>query len=92
MKPKTLERLMGKSPPEAALHRKQKEEPGSAPDKEDAAVDEKWTNIQKPDMSTNGEWMTIDVRTQPASGGNGAVDVYSDRKQSLQQILKVSYD
>lgn len=90
MKPKAIRRLMGKSP-EAALHRKQKEERGSAPDKQDAAVDEKWTNIQTPDMSTDDGWMDIDVRTQPASGGNGAVDMCSDRKQNHHQISKVSY-
>lgn len=92
MKPETLERLMGKSPPEAALRRKQKEERVSAPDKQDTAVDEKWMNIQKPALSTDGEWMDIDVTTQPASGGNGAVDMCSDRKRSPQQISKVSCD
>lgn len=85
MKSETLEKIMGKLP-EVASPKKQEKEHGSAPHTHDPTVDEKWMNVQKPDMSTGDEWMDSAVTTQPVSGNFSQVDMRSDRKKISHQI------
>ena len=89
MKPESPGKLMEENAPEAAVRTKQKIEHDSAPDVGNAAAEEKWMAVEKPDMSTGGEWIDVDVTTQPVSGSSVLVDLYSDRKQSSRQAIVV---
>jgi hypothetical protein len=89
MKPESLGKLMEENAPEAAVQKKQKIEHNSAPDVGNAAAEERWMAVEKPDMSTSGEWIDVDVTTQPVSGGCALVDLHSDRKQSSHQAIVV---
>ena len=89
MKPESPCKLMEENAPEAAVRTKQKIEHDSAPDVGNVAAEEKWMVVEKPDMSTGGEWIDVDVTTQPVSGSSVLVDLYSDRKQSSRQAIVV---
>ena len=74
---------------QTAVRKNQKIEHDSAPDVGNAAAEERWMAVEKPDMSTGGEWIDVDVTTQPVSGSSVLVDLYSDRKQSSHQAIVV---
>ena len=89
MKPESPGKLMEENAPEAAVRKKQKMERGSAPDVGNAAAEEKWMAVEKPDVSTGDEWIDVDVTTQPVSSGSALVDLHSDCKQSSHQAIVV---
>ena len=90
MTPESSEKLVEENAPEDAPPEKQEIEYTSAPDVGDAAAEEQWTAVKKPKMLTGGEWMNVDVTTQPVSEGSApAVNVYSDRKQTSHQTSEV---
>jgi hypothetical protein len=63
MKPESPGKLMEENAPEAAVRKKQIIEHDSVPDVGNAAAEERWMAVEKPDMSTGGEWIDVDVTT-----------------------------
>lgn len=90
MTPESSDKLMEENAPEDAARKQPKLDHDSAPEVGNAAAEEQWTAVKKPKMLTGGEWMNVDVTTQPVSEGSApAVNVYSDRKQTSHQTSEV---